>query len=90
MLQFKKEMGDDKFKQANDDYNRAYSNWYSIATQSPEFKKLSDEGKSSLITKAKAQIKEEIFKEYGFKYKTPKKTPEKKQEEKTVKELQPK
>lgn len=90
MEQFKKAIGKDKFRQANDDYNRAYSNWYSIAKKSPEFKRLSEDGRASLITKAKEQIKEQIFKEYGFKYKKPKETQEEKKEKGIIKELLPK
>ncbi len=86
MKQFKEKVGDDKFKQANDDFNRAYSNWYSIATKSDEFKGLSEDGKSSLITKAKTQIKEKIFDEYDFKYKE-EKTPEVKEENKNIKDV---
>ena len=89
MKQFKSEVGDDRFKQANNDYNRAYANWYSIATQSPEFKRLSDEAKSDLITKAKAQIKEDIFDEYSFKYQKETKSEEEKEEESRAKELLP-
>jgi hypothetical protein len=90
MKQFKEKVGKDKFKQANEDYNRAYSNWYSIAKQSNEFKNLSEEGKAKLITKAKGEIKQQIFKEYKFKYKTEKKTKEQKKEEKEIKKLLPK
>lgn len=68
LKQFKAKVGEAKFEQANEDYNRAYSNWYTIATESDDFKKLSDEAKGDLITKAKRQIKDQIFYEYKFKY----------------------
>ena len=90
LKQFKEEVGEDKFQKANDDFNRAYWNWYSIAGQSNEFKGLSEDGKSDLITKAKEQIKQQIFEEYGFKYKTLRKTEEEKKEKETIKELLPK
>lgn len=87
MKQFKKEVGKDKFQQANDDFNRAYSNWYSIAKQSEEFKGLSDEGKKDLISKAKQQIKEQIFEEYDFSYEKEEETDQQKEEKDTIKEL---
>lgn len=87
MKQFKETVGEDKFKQANEDYNRVYNIWFDEVTKTDEYKKLSDDGKSSLVTKSRAAIKDKIFKEYGFKYKAPKKTLEEKEEEKKVKEL---
>lgn len=87
MKQFKEKVGDDKFKQANNDFNRAYSEWYTKAKASEEFNKLSEDGKKSTITKAKAEIKDKIFKEYNFRYKEEKKTPEQKEETKIIKEL---
>lgn len=89
MAQFKEKVGTDKFKQANEDYNRAYNNWYSIASKSAEFKSLSDEGRSSLITKAKAEIKEQIFKEYKFKPAKTAKTVEARKEEAKIKSILP-
>lgn len=76
MTQFKEVIGEEKFKEANENYNKAYSDWYSIATQNKEFKQLSDENKASVITKAKAQIKNQIFDEYGFEYTKETKTQE--------------
>lgn len=89
MEQFKEKVGEDKFGKANNDYNRAYNIWYEEVTKTSEYKKLSDDGKSSLITKAKSAIKDKIFKEYGFKYKTEKKTTEQKKEDDRVKNLLP-
>lgn len=88
MLQFKKQVGD-KFNQANDDYNKTYNAWYTGVSQSEEFKKLSDDGKSSLITAAREKIKAQIFKDYHFMYKPEVKTQEKKQEEAVIKKLKP-
>jgi len=90
MKQFKSKVGEEKFKQANDDYNRNYNIWYDEVTKTNEYKKLSEDGKSSLITKGRSAIKNRIFKEYGFKYKTEKKTTAEKKETEAVKKLVPK
>lgn len=81
MTQFREKVGEEQFQKANDDYDKAYSNWYSIATQSKEFKQLSDEKRADLITKAKEQIKKQIFEEYGFEYTKEPKTQEEIDEE---------
>jgi len=87
MTQFREKVGETKFQEANDTYNEAYSIWYGNVSQQPEFKKLSEDGRSALITKEKEVIKEQIFKNYEFKYKKETSTPEKKQEDKTIKSL---
>ncbi len=89
MQEFKKKIGEKQFNKANDDFNRVYNWWYNDTSQKEEYKKLSDEAKANLITKAKEKIKQMIFKANNFKYKTPKKTQEQKQESKTVKSLLP-
>lgn len=93
MEQFKKEVGKDLFKQANEDYNRAYANWYSKATKSDEFNNLSEEGKDKTIRDAKKQIKEQIFKEYNFKPTKKAKSQEEierqREEEGVIKDLMP-
>ncbi len=89
MKQFKEKVGDDKFKQANDDFNRAYSNWYSIAVKGEAFKGLSEDGKSSLITKAKEQIKLQVFEEYEFEYEKADLTEEEETEKEKIKEMLP-
>jgi hypothetical protein len=90
MEQFKDKVGNDKFIKANDDYNRAYNEWYSKISITPEFKRLSDDGQTSLITKAKDAIKEQIFKEYHFKYVEVKPTKQEESETKQIKKMVPK
>ena len=87
LKQFKEKVGSDKFKKANNDYNRAYSVWFNALSQTLDYKKLSDEGKDKLTTDAKAKLKDKIFKEYNFVYKQNKKI---NREVKTIKELLPK
>lgn len=89
LTQFKEKIGKEKFEEANELYNDRYNEWYTKIQTTDEFKKLSEDGKSSLITKAKEQIKEQIFKEYSFKYKEEKETREQRDEKKQIKKLLP-
>lgn len=86
---FLDKVGEEKFKKANEEYNRIYELWYETAQRSKEYNKLSDEGKQKLNTKAKNDVQDKIFKKYNFKYKEPKKTQEQLKEEKIIKKLTP-
>jgi len=73
MKDFKSQVGEDLFKQANEDYNRAYNIWFDEVKKDSKYKDLSDEGKSDLQTDAKSALKDKILDEYGyFKEKTEK------------------
>lgn len=74
LTQFKEKVGGDKFKKANEQFNTDYESWFEKTQNKDEYKKLSDEEKQDLITKAKDTIKQDIFKKYNFKYKTEKKS----------------
>lgn len=78
MNSFKEQVGEDLFKRANNDYNRAYNVWFDEVKEDPRYKKLSDDGKKSLQSDAKDALKDKILDEYGY-------IPEKKI--KTAKEL---
>lgn len=84
LTQFKEKVGDEKFKQANDTFNTAYQDWVVRISQNSNYKKLSDEDKSNINTKAQDKIKSEIFKTYNFKHKQAKKTYSEKQAEKAL------
>lgn len=75
MSSFKDAVGQESFDQANRDYERAYNIWYEKALASDDFRKLSDEDQANLISKAKDQIKEQVMREFNFKYKE-RKTPD--------------
>lgn len=79
LTQFKEKVGADTFKKANESFNTEYETWFEKTTNSSTYKKLSDEEKQELITKAKDSIKQRIFKKYKFKYKTEKKSSSEKQ-----------
>jgi len=68
LQQFKIEVGNIKFKEANDKYNLKYTEWLNSVKNNSEFQALSNENKQKVITNKKAEIKDEIFKQYGFKY----------------------
>jgi hypothetical protein len=75
LQQFKKVIGDIKFKEANEDFNKRFNSWFKLNQTNPEYKALSDEDKQKVITKKKNEIKAAIFKQYIFKYKAPKVKP---------------
>ncbi len=87
LLQFREKVGEEKFKRANDQFNRNFDEWFSKTTNSAEYKSLSDEGKASVITKGKAMIQEKVLDQYGFTYKQETKTQKQKNEENVIKSL---
>lgn len=66
MRQFRDQVGDDTFKEANQSFNRAYNDWVESVEEDSRYKALSDDGKSKLRSDAKRAIKEKILKEYGY------------------------
>lgn len=87
LTQFRKEVGEKNFKEANDKFNERYIKWLNKTTKTTEYKNLSDDGKSAVRKKANEIIKDQVFDEYGFKYKKNKKTDEEKAEKKLIKNL---
>jgi hypothetical protein len=90
LKQFKEKVGEETFKKANDDFNRAYSNWLDSVSQTEEYKNLSEDSKDTLKSDAKEVVRDKIFEEYNFKYKKEKDTEQEKTEKKQIKELLPK
>ncbi len=75
LQQFRQKVGDAKFKAANDKFNRQFSAWITGVVKDPKFQDLSEDDKQKVVTSKKSAIKDQILKQYGFKYKTsPKKT----------------
>lgn len=62
MLEFKKKVGEKRFKEANDYYNKEYNEWFDKETEKGSYKRLSDEEKEKLIKKKKAEIKKKALK----------------------------
>lgn len=67
MKNFKQQVGDDKFKSANEDFNRAYNEWTNQVRKTKEYRELSSEEQKELNEKARGAIKDKILKEYGEK-----------------------
>lgn len=68
LKQFKEKVGEDKFKQANEEYNKTLAEKQKTMFQDERYKKLSEDGKTQAENKLKANIKESIFKKYKFRY----------------------
>lgn len=67
---FKKQVGDEKFKEANDKFNDRLNERLNIVVKDKEYKALSNDDKKKLLTREKTELKEKIFREYNFKYKS--------------------
>ncbi|MCR4324145.1 MAG: hypothetical protein NUV69_00450 [Candidatus Curtissbacteria bacterium] len=87
---FKEKVGESKFREANNEFNKQYDEWYKTTHTTDSYKNLSNEAKQKAITKSRDRIQENVFKKYGFKYKEPKETTESKQEKKQIESLVPK
>ena len=70
LQQFKEKVGEKRFKELNDDFNKKFNSWFKLIQTDPRYKNLSDEDKQKAITKKKIDIKADIFKKNFFKYKS--------------------
>ena len=70
LQQFREKVGEERFKKANDEYNKKFNQWFEFVVKNPKYEALSDEEKQKVITKKKIEIKNSIFKKNFFKYKT--------------------
>lgn len=66
MKQFKEQVGEQKFKDANESYNRVYDVWFEQVQKDDDYKKLSDDSKAKVRSNAKSAIKKKILDEYGY------------------------
>lgn len=78
MEQFKEQVGDTKFKEANDRFNNTYQKWLKDTQKSTDYQNLTSDEKEDLISKAKTEIKNQVFDEYKFKPKKSKPKPKNK------------
>lgn len=65
---FKQKIGQEKFDEANKEYNLLVNNKTEELLKDSRYKSLSDEDKLKAIDKLKDKIKSEVFKKYGYKY----------------------
>lgn len=66
---FKQAVGDTKFKQANNDYNKRVNDYVSRITQDSRYKNLPSDQQKTLITEEKAKVQKQVLKDNGFIYK---------------------
>lgn len=75
LQQFRKAIGDVKFKMENVNFNKRFNNWFKLNQTNPKWKALSEEDKKRKIAEKKEYFKNLIFAQYNFHYKTLKKKP---------------
>ena len=64
MKRFKEKVGEKKFEQANDEFNKNMRDWLTKEQKTTEYKNLSDEDKSKLITRQRRTEKSDMFDKY--------------------------
>ncbi len=69
LQQFKEYVGERKFKELNNEFNKKFNSWFKLIQTDPRYKTLSNKDKQKAITKKKMDIKADIFKKNFFKYK---------------------
>lgn len=62
---FKSKVGDKKFTEANDAYNKQYNEW--LFAHQKQLNKLPPDEQTSTLTAVKGKIQKNIYKQYGFK-----------------------
>jgi hypothetical protein len=73
LLQFKEKIGQDKFNQANEEYNKIIAEKTKKIIEDERYIKLSDEDKKIVLEKLKTTEKDKLYKKYNFTYKQDKK-----------------
>jgi hypothetical protein len=74
MAQFKKQVGDAKFKEANDLFNKEANARVKHVTESEVYQGLSDNDKHRVLQHEEKKIKERILRQYHFVYREERKT----------------
>lgn len=69
---FKSKVSSDTFKQANDEFNQQFGDWYGRVSASDDFWKLPQDKRESLVTSKKDSLTDEVLARRGYKYKTQK------------------
>lgn len=85
VAEFKTKVGKTRFNEAAQKFDDKLNTSMNKLRNSTDYKNLSDDAKRKLLTKMEAQAKQEIFSEYGFKYKAAPTTT--KLEDETIKNL---
>lgn len=85
--QFKKVVGEAKFKRANEQFNKDYSEWLNKTTKTQEYKQLSVDAQADVRAKGKTKIQEKVFDQYGFTYEKEAKTEQEEKEQEVIEKL---
>ena len=89
MVAFKDQVGEEKFKLANESYDRAYNIWLEQVMKTNEYKILSDDDKQTLKTQARDALKDRIMKEVGYRKLKSRKTLQERRDTLKIKTLLP-
>ncbi len=66
LTQFKEKVGEEKFKAANEKFNKQYEDWFQKTLRNPDYQNLPDDAKQKVIDSAKDKIQKDIFRENFF------------------------
>lgn len=72
LVQFKRQVGETKFKEANKKFDDMYNSFESKISRDADFIKLSDDEKKSALNSEEESYKKKVLKSYGFEYKAAK------------------
>lgn len=84
IAQFRGSVGEDKFQEANRVFAERYDGWAERVVSNQDFRRLEPKRQRELLQNKARDLKGEIFKQYGFKYKRDEKTSSEKAEEKRL------
>ena len=70
MKQAKEQLGD-KFKEANDKFNKDYNDWFNSLSDNQEYIDLSNDDKKKILSAKRDEIKDDVLREYNFRYRKP-------------------
>jgi hypothetical protein len=73
--EFKAKVGNEKFKQANDEFNVAFQQWFGKIRIDPRYTNETQDRQEQIIKNKKADLQEKIFAKYGFRFKKAKSKP---------------
>lgn len=73
--EFRSKVGDEKFKQANNDFNIAFQQWFAKIRTDPRYTNETQDRQQQIIKNQKADLQEKVFKKYGYRFKKAKSKP---------------
>lgn len=74
LTQFKNKVGEKKFQEANDLFNKKFNDWFWQLKENERYQELTDDEKQRVMSSKRAELKQDVFKKYGFTYIEEKKT----------------